>query len=373
MNARKDNGDSSRERARVRLWPQRPGARRTQERAPETATRGRLQRVKRERFLPYPYERAGIAIRVASCLDEQRRLLAEPDIERHLIELDDRPWRSVALDLCLTVTAGLVERLLPESERERPPLRLLLTVRCPATRLRLGFVVANTPFKPGAYRHALKLARADIAGTVEIDAFLVLTESIEALYSKYAAHSGGRVASSRPWQLCVEPRAVMPGHFLDVRYRSFDQDALLKQYQANLYRLECDQESPVLWVNADQEKIAAILGDRGTVGRRARMRELFYDVIAYGVWTLLFTRAARHLEDGELVYAWEEAVLRELLPFIFPQKRDHAARLRALTDLLRYGDWPLLMERLDAALQAKCASTLHMANLVEETIERETR
>lgn len=333
--------------------------------------RERLQRVKRERFLPYAYERSGIGMRVATCLDEHGRFLAEPDLERHLVELDDRPWRTVRLDLSLDVTTELLKRLLPETEQACAPLRLLLTVRSPATRLRLGFVVADTPLKSGSYRHELKLSRTDIAGPVEITAFLVCTKPVAALTTGYAAHPGGRVASSRPWQLLVESRAVAPGNFLDVRYRSFKEDALLKQFQTNLYRLECDQEAPVLWVNADQEKIAAILGERGTVGRRARMRELFYDVISYGVWTQLFTRTARHLSDGELVYEWEEAVLHELLPFLYPQKRDHASRVRALTDLLDYGDWPLVMERLDAALQAKCESSVHMAKLIEETVERQ--
>jgi hypothetical protein len=101
------------------------------------------------------------------------------------------------------------------------------------------------------------------------------------------------------------------------------------------------------------------------------MRELFYDVISYGVWTQLFARAAQHLAEGERVYEWEEAVLRELLPFLYPQKRDHAARVQALTELLDYGDWPLVMERLDAALQAKSDSSLHMAKLIEETVERQ--
>lgn len=331
----------------------------------------RLQRVKRERFLPYAYERSGIGVRVANCLDEQRRSLAQPDFERHLIELDDRPWQAIRLDILLQVTAELLERLLPDTERAVAPFRLLITVRSPATRLRMGFVVADAPIKPGEYRYALKLSHTDIVGPVEIAAFLVCAKSAVALSTGYAAHLGGRVAGSRPWQLLVEPRQAASGDFLDVRYRSFKQDALLKQFETNLYRLECDQEAPVLWVNADQDKIAAILGERGTVGRRARMRDLFYDVISYGVWTQLFTRAARHLADGELVYEWEEAVLRELLPFLYPQKRDHGSRVSALIDLLDYGDWPLVMERLDAALQVKCDGSVHMARLIEETIERQ--
>lgn len=324
-------------------------------------------RTKRERFLPYAYERSGLTTHIESVRLDGITSDAVLDTDRHLVVLDDAIWKEAHIDVKMTMHDTLLSRVLPEAERAEPPVAIVGVLRCSATRFRArAFELSPT----GSGLATITLHRDQVHGAVDLSALLVRTRDTDLRTPGFATVAGARLAAARTWELRLEKQRVVGGQFLDIRYCSFRGDDVLQPFAGNLYRLELDQASPVLWINADQERITPILGDRGTTGKRARLREVFYDLIAQGVWTQMFLRAAEDLRtDGELTYDWEDAALRELLPSMFPELRSHALRVSALGRSLRSDGLSVTVERLDAALQRKNDISLHMTRLIDDTIE----
>jgi hypothetical protein len=329
------------------------------------------RRTKRERFLPYAYGRSGLGVELRHVRLDGRLLEEGLDPQRRLVSIDEERWDTLAVELQLTVTEELLGAVLPPHERVSAPIAALVVVRCSDTKLRRGVVAEAPAGGVGVHVARVRVARDEVRGGIELVPQLVRKRSARTPSGGFASADGARLARARPWEIRLEPERSAEGRFLDVRYRSFSEDAVLLAVKDNLYQLECDQEAPILWVNADHTRIAAILNDRASTGRRARLREVFFDVIAQGVWTQLFLRAAMNLvERDELVYPWEDAVLRELLPLMYPGARTHPARRGRLVDSMVQLGIVGTVERLDSALQRKNDLTRHMGRLIEETVER---
>ena len=335
------------------------------------AEQPRDRRTKRERFLPYAYGRSGLAVELRGVRLDGRLLEEGVDPQRRLVAIDEERWDTLTVELELTVSEELLGAVLPPHERVSAPVAALVIVRCSDTKLRRGVVAEAPPGGVGVHVARVRVVHDEVRGGVELVPQLVRKRSARTPAGGFASVEGARLARARPWEVRLEPERSPEGRFLDVRYRSFSDDAVLMAVGDNLYQLECDQEAPILWVNSDHARIAAILNDRATTGRRARLREVFFDVIAQGVWTQLFLRAAMDVvERDEVVYPWEDAVLRELLPLMYPGPRTHPARRRRLVDSMDQLGIVGTVERLDSALQQKNELTRHMGRLIEETVER---
>ncbi len=319
----------------------------------------RLERTKRERFLPYGYARSALACRVERVALDGHAVESGIDGERHLIELEQTEWRRLSIEGRVDVPQEAMDAF-PEDERGAPPAQLFLVARCARTRLRRAFTAGAS----GAFH--LELSHDDVDGALELVPFLTRSTSRQSVPG-FASRAGERVASGRAWEIRITPLREPAGKFLDVRYQRFGDDPLLSAVADTLYSLEHERDSPILWINADHEKIVAVLGDRGTRGPRARIREVVFDSIAQSVWTQLFVRAALHLADmGELAYEWEDSTLRELLPGMYRSARTHAARVDALRAQLARGELSAVLAALDTELQRKSSAVEHVTKLIEE-------
>jgi len=322
----------------------------------------RTTAARRERFFPYRYVRGGVRLRVSGCeLDGQHAVEVEAEAPR--LELDV-PWDEARIDLELTVdreTCAYVGATVEE-------LELLVVIRCGPTFLRVGERVPLTSADQAAVvKHSMSVRRDALRGTAEIQAFLVRrTPAAETTVRGRAASRGARVADSRVWELLVDRRRERRGEHLEVRYRKFSSDEALPAHdRRNVYALDLDQDDPILWINADHERIAGILDSKGNTGRQARLREVFFDQIAHSVWTQLFLRAARSwAQNEELVYPWEESVLEVLLRDVYPEVKSASDRLDRLAD--DWSDATVLLRRLDAGLQRRHDLAGHLLKLVEE-------
>lgn len=330
----------------------------------------KLRRQRRERFLPFAYRRSGIDSVVRRVFLDGAQVALDVDRDRRLVPLEDDVWQTASLEVHLEITQQLLTAVLPPSEIDAPPVELVLVLRCVETRLRRAIKPTGSRLRPGTFTTRVELHRTELFGTAELRAYLVRSDPCLHRQPGFAWAAGARLASSRPWELRLERKRPTAGRFLDVRYRSFAEDEVLTPFRKNLYRLELDQDAPILWVNTDHDKLTPILSDKGSTGKRARLREVFYDVIAHGVWAQLFVRAAEDIRaQGELTYDWEDAVLIELLPMILPGHRSHTQRVAGLRRALQRDGLAVVMERLDAALQHRSELTRHMTRLVEETVE----
>lgn len=322
---------------------------------------------RKERFLPYRYRKNGLSMHVARVLVDGTPRLEELDPDRRLIELEDG-FESATVALELTAPGDTLDAVLPESERSSPPVRFSVVLRCHETRVRRGISV-ELP-RDGAQAHCeIPLRRSELFGSAEIHAFLVRTVPGQGP-AGWARHDGARLAATRPWELRFDRRRSPVGSHLDIRYKSFRSDPLIRpEHQGNLYLLETERESPILWLNADQSEVADVLDTRASTGLHARLRDAVFERIAAAVWPQLFVRALREWGDeaveDEPASDWQAGILDQLLDDLYPERSSRAERWHRL----RYerDDVAGLLERLDAALQIRGHLVGQLGKLIEET------
>lgn len=310
--------------------------------------------VRRERFLPYAYDRAALAFEITACSRDGE---PSPVGESRTIELTGA-WHHVDID----VSAELVPRLVPAGERGDPPVALLVALRCEATRLRRGEVLTIVEHRA---RGTLRVRRDDLAGTAEVHAWLVRTRPHVRKAAGFALAAGARLAHAASWTLLLDRERTATARGLDVQFKSFAADPSIGPAErGNLYRLDCAQDEPILWLNLDHAKIAEVLRSEGTRGRLARQRDVVYDRIIVAVRTQLVVRAALHACADGPVYAWERAVLADILPRLYPQVPAADRLPRLATDVAEPAD---LIARLDDVLQAGERTAHAVSALLEES------
>lgn len=330
----------------------------------------RTHATRRERFLPYRYARSGLGLSIARCLLDGRDELA-PDDEAYAIDLDVR-WTTATLELRVELPQETRDEVLAPGT-PADAIEVLVIVRSPSTFFRSA---VRVPMRHAHATLSLVLERDQLAGLAELEAVVVRTTDAERTaghsneHGEYASARGARIADSRTWQLRIDRVQEPRGEYLDIRYHPFSKEPTVPaRDHGNLYLLRLEQETPELWINADHERIAAIFDSKGTVGRHARLREVAFDQVSHGVWTQLFMRAARdYVANEETSYAWQDAVLDLLLRDVFPELRSVAERRDRLAEL--WSELPLLLARLDAALQRRAGVSAHLSKLIEEAGDR---
>lgn len=307
--------------------------------------------VREQRFFPWAHESQGLELSIlGGQLDAQRLEVVDP--HSHILDLS-AAWQRARLVLEIRAPQSLFEQVLPSHEHADPPVAVLVAWRCVRTYLRRR--VARLDWAQGdagRFELALELDRDELADRVEVDAFLLRSRAESQPTPGFAARVGARLVTARPWILQIDEPVRRSGNYLDIQYRSFARElAIAPHHRTALYRLELEREDPILYLNADHEQVRAVLDNKGTRGRRARTRELLFERIESGVWTqMLVHSSARLAQDGELAYPWEQAILDQWLPRLYPDLVDDAARREALArDHRRL---PQLLVEIDAALQA---------------------
>lgn len=323
---------------------------------------------KQQRFLPYRYERFGLRVEPRACVLDETRPVSVFDHEHCVVNLVEYRFAVADLTLELEVPQLLIEEVFPEGERECPPGRLVLVVRCPSSRVRRAHLVFDGPLRQRQHAATIRIQRNELYGAAELAPLLLRGAPGEATSMGYASSAGARVAGARPWEIRTDLLRPPGGQYLDVKYESFSRfGAPQFPWPDNLYQLDCDTSAPTLWLNLDHEHVAEILDSKGTVGTRARMREVFFDHISHAVWTRLFLKAAHDvLEADEPPFDWEDAVLDQFLPLIYVDHTTRMSRVEALRDDFSEGDVNAVLERLDAALQRRHEVAKHMTKLVED-------
>jgi len=330
----------------------------------------RTERVKRERFMPFRFARTGLKLELLQAqIDDETPLLQDAeDRDQSELHLEDDRWQRLRLRLQLSRDPELLSQLLPPQELQRPAVRLLLVVSEPRARLRRALPL---PFEPTteAVTVEVRLEHHELAGPCAITPWLVRSEPGRAV-SGFAHAAGHRLASGRALSVVPYAPATRAGQFLDVQYRSFRQDPQLRSQPYRLHYLELSGDQPLLLINSDHRSIADALDARGQSGTRARLREVFYDMMSVSVWSQLFMHAAEALsEDGTTRHSWQDGVLAELLPQVFPNLKRHHERLRELIEI-RDSDHALgqLSALCDQALQQRLDLVKHMERLVQDTV-----
>jgi hypothetical protein len=317
-------------------------------------------RVQELRFPPWAQDPAGLTLELRGLTVDGEPVEVDPRAPQ--LELSG-PWRSAVVRVHVEASAGLCERIVAPDEREEPPLTIVVTVRCDATRLRRG---AGQAAWAQTVELDLELNRTELARTVEIGVHALRSTNALNPEPGYAHLAGARVASGRSCTIQVDEPRPGSGRYLELQYKSFNADPQIPhQHRPALYRLELDREDPILYLNADHAELRPILDSKGTRGRRVRLRELLYERVEAGAWTQLLIHVGERLvADGELTYAWQEAVLDRWLPRLYPTLNSAAeGRERLIAD---FAQLDRLLADIDATLQVQNGLATQALRFVED-------
>lgn len=281
----------------------------------------------------------------------------------------ERSWDEALVYGELVVPDDVVADVFPEPEREAPPAKLYVAVRCHETIFRDSVDVAHAPTEPGSYDVTIKLRREVLRGEVELRPYLVRTEPGET-DEGYATTPNAHLASETGYTVVVDRSADDTSASIDGEEASFSRADHLPDGD-KLYYLDFRNESrPKLWLNADHPRITDVLQTEGSVGAEPRMRDVILDQVSYGVWHQLILRTAAAIdEDGEVEYDWQQTVLeafgREL--YGVDDVTEAAHRLRA--EVATPDGLARLAERIDGELQEYIDPRTQLINLMEEGLQ----
>ncbi len=320
-------------------------------------------RTKRERFLPFAHDRHGLRTKIHGLELDGRFVPEAVDLDSHVLDLRSA-WSRARVVLEVTMAPELLEQVLPEDERDEPPLTVLVSVRCGETRLRRGVRAELSVEAPVLV--AVDVEHSEILGAAELIPFLVRTKDAAAATVGFARKRGSRVAGGRAWTLRTDLERAPAGRYLELQFKSFSEDPLIPLAERGaVWRLEVMAEDPILWLNQDHTAIANLLRYDGSQGRRARARDVIFDRISASVWTRLFLLAADNvLQDEGEADGWEQSVLDYMLPDLYPGVPTKAARLERLRK--DHEDLHLLLGKLDAVLQVRDNGIANLVRLAED-------
>ena len=329
----------------------------------------RTHATRRERFLPYRYARSGLELSIERCLLDDRDELA-PDDEASAIDLDVR-WTTATLDMRIELPQETRDRVLAPGT---PPdaIDVLVIVRCPATFFRSA---VRVPMRRGHAKLSLMLERDQLAGLAELEAVAVRTTTRSALRARQRArrarerarrsHRGlahlavadrPRAGAARGVPRHPLPPLLQRAHGARSRSRQPLPAALgagdtraLDQRRSRAHRSDTRQQG-----DGGPARALARGGIRSGLARRL-------DPALHACGTRL-----RRQRGDELRLAGRGA--RPLLRDVFPELRSVAERRDRLAEL--WGELPLLLARLDAALQRRADVSAHLSKLIEDAGER---
>jgi hypothetical protein len=286
-------------------------------------------------FLPHRYSDRGMQM-VVDRVELDGKLKSDLiEASPQLIKLEDFDgWTNATVRGEIEVPKRVLENVIPPHEQEEAPIGLLLAVRCKSTFLRRPHWISRSSSSlddfASTHTFELSLKREELRDKVNLVPLVVRTAAARQTTLGYATAYGARLAEAREWTVRIDRHEAPAGDNLDVRYEDFDADDDIPASGKALHALQCDLESPILWINSAHVDITSVLDSRATRGPKARMREVFFDQIAQMTWFELFAKALGDLSpDCNVQWDWQRSVLEYMGRRVYPDM-DKTARLETL-------------------------------------------
>ena len=334
--------------------------------------------VKRRRFLPYAFGERRLSFSIVRAWTEDEVVPLEDLLDPERGVLDLRGFADRAHKLSLLIRApkfdrALLSQVLPATEHERPPVKLVAVL----TDAR-GWCRRSTPLERNgdAFEAEVTVVLPDSTGELEIGLIAVRTAKSDTRPSAgFATETGMRVASAAPLRVTTREPTATPGGSLDVRWVDFPSSELpqLRRRRSAVFYLESTCEPPILWLNKANPDLAGVLESKGTRGRTAMVRDLLNTTIALPVWYGLFhaaSLAVQRDEEGEAhaPEGWRAGFLVRLAPRCFPGCPKASAYTQLLDLIMRARD----PDHADASamLTERTVAALHDELRLTEVTER---
>ena len=323
---------------------------------------------KRARIFPHRYAKSAATLHITEVSLDELELPDHFTATRNRVDLQGfHEWKRLDVTFAARVEHEALSKLVTEDEAKAPPCAFLLRLRCPATFWREGRLLSPAKhITQSAAQTTVTLYREELRDVVEAQLFVVRTCDVASASGAtgVAQHKGMRIADSTACAITIDARHQRSSKHLEINFISFSSHERFETISETLYTLEAEGEHPILWLNEDHLEVAQVLSMEGTRGVGARLRDAFFDQIAHPVWIQLFLHAATSMdEEGTTPFEWQQALLDEFLPALFPD-HDALAAVEELHRMLRdAARLPELFERLDRHLQREQSYVAHMVKL----------
>lgn len=290
-----------------------------------------------------------------------------PDVEcaspKEILAFEAPESAVMKVDLELELADSVLERVLPAAELSEPPVIVGVAVRSISGRHR-SLVVLNRQGGGPFFRNTLELAKRDAFGEVQLEP--VVFRSASGADPAFAGHLGARLAWGEAVRLLVDEPPPIPGTYLEIKWEDFCKsgDQRRRAAKNNLYSLDLDPETPVLWLNESIPDFRRAMESKARRGYPGRVRNAAFDAIAGQVWTTLLTKAVSTLavkmatcepedreEQFDLLKEWEQRVLHFWASRLFPEYAKEEALSEIMEAAQRETMLPGLLERIGTAVQ----------------------
>jgi hypothetical protein len=247
-------------------------------------------------------------------------------------------WRELKFEVQAVVRLTELQRVVPPRTDYRESTDLLLSVRCPSTRMRIPVVLEPDAKASGQWRGDVHLRRHDVRSRVEIQAFLVRKTGIPAgatLAGNFARFQGATIGIGEPLIVQVDQCIARGKSPFKIRWIDFRvADEWLKANHGTLFFLKVDGDYPELLLNSEHREFRAILEADPRQGINAALQKVMNLGIAQVAWLQLFQAAVASItiddttNEVEVPEGWRSEVLSVYLGRMFPEMEDDVARLR---------------------------------------------
>ncbi|RLM53743.1 hypothetical protein DVK02_12935 [Halobellus sp. Atlit-31R] len=330
--------------------------------------------------LPFPYRENGLQFDIDAYSVDGRKPV-EMDLKPGQSEIslvselgssnpEESPeWNTISVFGQIALPESTIEAVFPPEERESPPAKLYVAVRCHETIYRDHSIVSDAPTLAGPYDVQIRLHKEELRGRVELRPYLVRTEDRDG-EGQFASKKNFRVAGGKRYELIIDKQGNEEPPAIDGENVSFSQTPHLPDGEKLYYLDFRNEKRPKLWINADHPRIADVLQSRGSVGAEARMRDVILDQVSYGVWSQLLVRAGSSIDDdGDVEYDWQQTVLETFVRNLYAIDDLSEAMHRFRQDIHDPDSLPHLMGRIDRELQEYIDHRAQLINLMEEGLQ----
>lgn len=280
------------------------------------------------------------------------------DAEFRKFDLTGRDdWKSINLQLEANLSQGDIHDILPEHSDWRTETSLIVSIRCATTKLRRA--VELEPGEPFSWHGDITLHRSEVRSVVELHPTLTRRTRLPEPAPERASLAGSVIATGLAVLIHIDETDRPVRGALNVEWEDFSEseDTWRKENKSKLFDFDHGGDEPTLWLNSWYPEFKATLDKTDSKGVDAALRHVLNAMLAQTTWMQLFLTAAGQLSAssdlvGSNLEGWEEDVLSNFLPKLFPDEQTEEERRERVAEMMRSTDqMGALMAKVGAAAQ----------------------
>lgn len=290
-----------------------------------------------KRQYPYAFEATAVELRILNPTDPTGKADAlewlppereEEDVQRLDLRSDEK-WRELEFDIEARVPRNKLKEILPEGANYREDVSLLLSVRCPSTKLRFPIELVCQSSEEGLWKGSVHVHRADVRSRLELHPLLYRRTSIPdtaAVPTLLARRRFALLGSGMPVVAMIDNVVRNFDGGVRIKWEDFSASAnpMRKRYSSLLYYLDPGPDEPVLWLNRKHRQLHPLLFSQSDRGSDAALRTLLAGWLGESIRLQMFhvalgSVAVDSAETGpRMPEGWRGDMLRVCLPVMFP-------------------------------------------------------